>query len=100
MRLLSIVLILMCCFQGIVPTLIIVQIGLGMNTHDADTSASVVRTDGEGNGEHHRVSVRYPAVRISSATVTYLSPTGDILDASSAAERIGHMHHIRTEGQM
>ncbi|KJA18262.1 hypothetical protein HYPSUDRAFT_45430 [Hypholoma sublateritium FD-334 SS-4] len=31
---------------GIVPTLIIVQIGLGMSTHDADTSASVVRTDG------------------------------------------------------
>ena len=39
-------LILMYCFQGIVPTLIIVQIGLGMSTHDADTSASVVRTDG------------------------------------------------------
>lgn len=28
------------------PTLIIVQIGLGMSTHDADTSASIVRTDG------------------------------------------------------
>ncbi|KAF8178925.1 hypothetical protein BJ912DRAFT_983454 [Pholiota molesta] len=31
--------------DGIVPTLIIVQIGLGRNAHDVDTSASMVRTD-------------------------------------------------------
>ncbi|KAH9475877.1 hypothetical protein JR316_0011437, partial [Psilocybe cubensis] len=33
---------------GIVPTLIIVQIGLGQDTHDVDTSASMVQTDGRG----------------------------------------------------
>ena len=31
--------------QGIVPTLIIVQIGLGRNATEVDTSASMVRTD-------------------------------------------------------
>lgn len=31
-------------FQGIVPTLIIVQIGLGRDAHDIDTTASMVRS--------------------------------------------------------
>jgi hypothetical protein len=33
---------------GIVPTLIIVQIGLGRDSHDVDTTASMVQTEGRG----------------------------------------------------
>lgn len=32
-------------FQGIVPTLIIVQIGLGRDSYDVDTTTSIVRSD-------------------------------------------------------
>ena len=61
-------------FQGIVPTLIIVQIGLGRDAHDIDTTASMVQSGFTSMNEHCDSPPTGPPPPISSLGSPTLPP--------------------------
>ncbi|KAF8154713.1 hypothetical protein B0H34DRAFT_717555 [Crassisporium funariophilum] len=81
---------------GIVPTLIIVQIGLGRDAHDVDTTASMVRSDTRGIGSTNDYNYDAPPTGPPPPISPITSPVLPPLTFPQTSQRTSRLFETRS----